>query len=105
VNDRIRLAEAMNLPEQSTYTYRVGMNIYEDQPERTELGVDEFNPFEDANDDYAVKESLRYEEGDPEADAKQKRWDKFIDVLDEICPHPCLYEIGDYARAALKVIE
>ena len=56
-----------------------------------------FDPFTDANDDYAVLEWMR----------KEATWtvgdmtDKFCDQLEWPCWE---YQIGDYARAALKVL-
>ena len=52
------------------------------------------DPFTDANDDYAVLEWMRQGEF-----VKQKQFELFLH--DE----PSFYVLGDYARAALKVIE
>ena len=63
-----------------------------------------FDPFTDANDDYAVLEWMR-------SQPKEMKWE-YMDhyfagrlarnELDHTLP---VYQIGDYARAALKVIE
>ena len=56
------------------------------------------NPFTDANDDYAVLEWMRN-------DKKQiiQVWHKY---LIELIITPCgLYQIGDYARAAVLVLD
>ena len=55
----------------------------------------EFDPFTDANDDYAVLEWVR---------TQDELW---TDVHDYLCNVSNIsnYKIGDYARAALKVIE
>ena len=76
--ERTKLAEAMNI---SLVIHEVGQLARE------------WNPFTDANDDYAVLEWLRSR---PESE-----WDQIEDAasfgqLD--------YQIGDYARAALKVL-
>jgi hypothetical protein len=84
--DIIRLAEAMGLPAESTYSYLVGMNIYEDAPVRTTLGADEFNPYTDANDDFALMPLLLSKGvyiGTPVAE----------------------YKTGDVARELLRVID
>ncbi len=57
-----------------------------------------FDPFTDANDDYAVLEWAR----------KQEWFGKFQAALSDLRPGYSFpsyqYQIGDYARAALKVI-
>ena len=58
-----------------------------------------FHPFTDANDDYAVLEWMRNE--------KDLLDDSNIamDVAWKALPEKGVYKIGDYARAALKVID
>ena len=62
-----------------------------------------FDPFTDANDDYAVLEFIRTSENEPQ-------FTNFRDALramtDELGAHRYVwsYRIGDIARAALKVI-
>jgi len=58
-----------------------------------ETYIEPFDPFNDANDDYAVMEWIR----------KQH----FVTYLTAYLEHEYTqdYQIGDYARAALKVIE
>ena len=51
-----------------------------------------FDPFADANDDYAVLEWMR------------ERGIEAWQIVEE-CEYCIHYKIGDYARAALKVIE
>jgi len=66
------------------------MNIY---PVRTEDGKP-FDPFTDANDDYAVLEWMRNHRG------------KYCGVIYNVMDGKSVdYKIGDYARAALEVIE
>lgn len=74
--DRIRLAEAM------------GHGAFE------KVFHADFDPFTDANDDYAVLEWGVDILGRP-----------FIDAVNELIIHePAQYERGDYARAAIKVL-
>jgi len=82
VNDRIKLAEAMQIP----YRSNPGGTLY--------VGVPD--PFTDANDDYAVLGWARKEWGD--------QYDNWIDFTYALSGDGN-YKIGDYARAALKVIE
>ena len=80
MNDRIKLAEAMKLPAIESVK-KHGMH------------VGWFDPFTDANDDYLVLEWMRETESVYCAyDEIEHEWS-----LD--------YQIGEYARAALKVIE
>ena len=51
------------------------------------------DPFTDANDDYAVLEWMRRSD------------DKRFTVGHGPYGYQCTYQIGDYARAALKVLE
>lgn len=53
------------------------------------------NPFTDANDDYAVLEWMR---------TNRTYWQAFKRVINECLGEDYLqYEVGDYARSALKV--
>ncbi len=102
MNDRIKLAEAMGRPYKS-HDGTTAPNVFQ-----------YFDPFTDANDDYAVLEWMRSRQPNKLASPivimsvcewveTWKEWDAFYNALPE-----CLaddYEIGDYARAALKVIE
>ena len=100
MSDRIKLAEAMgwqSLCDDPTKNLRWelpdGMTIYR-----------AFDPFTDANDDYAVLEHFRCRLGG---------WDAFKDELAYVhykehgvfARNAYNYKIGDYARAALKVID
>ncbi len=88
MNDRIKLAEAMGQPIKDSVMY-FGHKFTL------------FDPFTDANDDYAVLEWMRGRKedlSDPEWGAD---WYKFSKEIG----YGCWYKIGDYARAALKVIE
>ena len=60
-----------------------------------------FDPFTDANDDYAVLE-WAHEQVDSGAWEPRGKWATFADELFFPTEN---YKIGDYARAALKVIE
>ena len=87
--DKIRLADAMTIP----YWYS---KVYGDA-----LGVPD--PFTDANDDYAVLEWMRRGEGDSKTYTlfKMAYCNDYIDGKSRWW----LHEVGDYARAALKVID
>jgi hypothetical protein len=74
-----------------------------------DLGLGTFDPFIDANDDYAVLEWARETwEG---KQGQHGRWNQFVlycperyYVTGSFEPARVDYQIGDYARAALKVI-
>ncbi len=92
MNDRIKLAEAMGRSTEILHKWS---------------GESEsvFDPWADANDDYAVLEWMRCKcklgsitNDEP---TNWKLWDSFCCELLE----PELRGIGDYARAALKVME
>jgi len=86
MNDRSKLAEAVFYGHVS-----VNGKLRED-----------FDPFTDANDDYAVLEWMR-EQGLNESNVRPTKWDAAWDArTDE--PHLLDYQIGDYAWACLKVI-
>jgi len=88
MSDRIKLAEAMKLD-----AHPKGFELYEDGDERKYPG---FEPFRDANDDYAVLEWMR----------EHKDWREFrAYLIVEPIDDGFNYKIGDYARAALKVID
>ncbi len=86
MNDRIKLADAMGI------SYRANR--------RKTLYVGLPDPFTDANDDYAVLEWMR--EKYSEAIVGQALSN---DPNDMYCHLQTRYYLGDYARAALKVIE
>jgi hypothetical protein len=77
--------------------------------------VHEFKPHKDANDDYAVLEWLRAPAiGDDQTDEDWHQWTRFVSEMHDIprdrnrpgiYSAQTIYQIGDYARAALKVIE
>ena len=96
MSDRIKLAEAMGWKPTSSYTNVAGE--VDVTRWRTPDGVmgqrieDLPDPENDANDDYAVLEWMRGAEVNGE----------FFTVLKS--ESMWAYEIGDYARAALKVI-
>jgi hypothetical protein len=100
VNNRIKLAEAMGwswkqaspscvCPEMGRWTYKA---MTRDWSTKDELP---FDPFTDASDDYEVLEWVR------------KNWNKnganWCSVWFAL-GHAGSYQIGDYARAALKVL-
>ena len=96
--DRIKLAEAMGWK-------RLGgeWDLKGDPPAwegpNTIDGFDDLpDPFTDANDDYAVLEWVR-NNWQPYAVSNYLAYD-FVQLLSE----PAGYKIGDYARAALKVL-
>lgn len=86
MNDRIKLAEAMD--------WYINGNRWENK----HLGEERHtcpDPFTDANDDYSVLEWARTRWDKSGAD-----WCEFWFDLN----HAGSYQIGDYARAALKVL-
>jgi len=99
MNDRIKLAEAMGW-KKACYA---GHGVCWKSPhgEVYRLAPDSLpDPFTDANDDYAVLEWMR----NPEGDGKfHPNWSYFCDILEENMTYD--YDIGDFARAALKVLD
>jgi len=81
-DDRIKLAEAMGWKRLNKTEW-----LDPDGIRHTNFG---FNPFTDANDDYAVLEWMRKNETMP------------MSLCGKLAFH---YKVGDYARAALKVLE
>jgi len=69
------------------------------------MGVEpySFSPFTDANDDFAVLEWMRGDDDGPET----PQWRVFKDFFIEVTGDWNIwnYQIGDFARAALKVID
>ena len=104
MNDRIKLAEAMGWKRNghdfgdNTWTKD---NVVAFAPGSRRDHYDEIpDPFTDANDDYAVLEWMR----DPEGDGKfHYNWSHFCEILEEDMTYN--HTIGDFARAALGVIE
>lgn len=98
------LAEAMGwIFEPSTYTPENGYwnSPCEHLSHYCKIGdVPPFYPFTDANDDYAVLEWMRRGDGDAETYRLFK--DAFDDDYVDGYGRWWLYEIGDYARAALS---
>ena len=92
MSDKIRLAEAMGWTVCAD-----GKTGFEgDSRHRRILR----NPFTDANDDYAVLEWMRNK---PDIEcASGYPWTEFMHMNEQEAHQ---YQIGDYARAALKVIE
>ena len=99
---RIMLAEAMGLRRwtcncdwsaEATFEPRI------DCPNCGEpLREVSFDPFTDANDDYAVLEWMRSNSKYREA------WIEFKNALAVSNAFKCNYKIGDYARAAITVL-
>jgi len=110
LSDRIKLAEAMGWSS----TCDPNGNVYwsappAKYPESYCFDTDELpDPFTDANDDYAVLEWMRvtYNTYEYLMEHQGDKWVNFITALDGSGDegHSCCYQIGDYARAALKVI-
>ena len=92
--DRIRLAEAIGRRHPLGKHYGGGVSELFGGPSGY---IEPFDPFTDANDDYAVLEWMR------------KNWtdQQQIDALEALPMGNYMdaYQIGDYARAALKVID
>ena len=100
MNDRIKLAEAMGWASAGDPDGNVWWSAPPTKyPESYCFDTDELpDPFTDANDDYAVLEWMRNNATWVVGDET----DKFFDQLEW---GTWEYEIGDYARAALKVIQ
>lgn len=81
MNDRIKLADAM----ECLYRANARETFYIGLPD----------PFTDANDDYAVLEWVR-----KTYDKNGKEWCNFWFSVG----HQASYKIGNYARAALKLL-
>jgi hypothetical protein len=112
MNDRIKLAEdRIRLSEAMGWTY-LGLVALDgdgsprlwkhpsDDLRQNRLQDDLPDPFTDANDDYAVLEFMRALVK-ADYDNNCELWENFHPEL----PHITDYQIGDYARAALKVID
>jgi len=89
--DRIKLAEAMYGCDKGcdSESYAVGCKVHDFMA---------FNPFTDANDDYAVLEWA----------IKNLNADAYFNAMTEVVGSYCYlheYRIGYFARAALKVID
>ena len=114
--DRIKLAEAMEFEVYCDYKF-VKYNHT-----MTFVPLDDLpDPFTDANDDYAVLEWMR-------DDSRRMEFPRYVGALSDVmdtghghkrikgrcssltierlaASHAANYQIGDYARAALKVLE
>lgn len=110
MNDRIKLAEARGWKRGEVHTVAVmGTPVSAQRwidPEGNDRAPSALpSPFEDANDDYAVLEWLRAEGAkgkSPFVKFGRHRWQS---VCDAMIRSRFGYQIGDYARAALKVIK
>ncbi len=111
MTDRIKLAEAMGWQayvSEGFVEYDLDKRVYRQESDLPD-------PYTDANDDYAVLEWMREYRAqhiDFESEGGFLKWVEFSRVLSicrdkaNILPHPAVdYRIGDYARAALEVIE
>lgn len=109
MDDRIKLAEAMGWTD---FIGEVGLppGAKDARPvtQGHQLPPD---PFTDANDDYAVLEWIRNQVGEehgwlPSGKARwssSDEWWPFYEQFGNVTA--ASYKIGDYARAALKVLE
>ena len=114
--DRIRLAEAMGWkriprildPNESPMVARTGepeiITEWQDPKDKRMWGYLPFNPFTNANDDYAVLEWMRTEMLMHDAGCTFDGFKFILHGLNNEKRHVD-YQIGDYARAALKVID
>jgi len=98
MNDRIKLAEAMGWTwetpggdELPRWCRPDGSHASPITVCREKVSPPAFNPFTDANDDYAVLEWMR-------------NGDHSLFVALQLDLTQAEYQIGDYARAALKVM-
>lgn len=99
---RIRLAEAVKPRSIRDYYVQDGAVIL-DMPNGTSK---RWAPDTDANDDYAVLDWARSgHRNDAPQNWTQEEFVKFDRALEDAPHYSCDYEIGDYARAALKVLD
>ena len=102
MNDRIKLAEAMG------WLKATSLDIWYRPEDQKREGKNYNNgelpdPLTDANDDYAVLEWMRQNLiKDKVLPINVAAYKFYSDINDA---HATDYEVGDYARAALKVIE
>ena len=107
MNDRIKLAEAMGWKwDESPNQFAPGMGRWWFKGMCKDWGTKEqlssyFDPFTDANDDYAVLKFARMAWKPAHTMESHHKWPTFVANLRT----PDRYQIGDYARAALAVIE
>jgi len=106
--DRIRLAEAMGWVPTTIYTSASGrrdVTRWRSPKGRPNMMLPDLpDPFTDANDDYAVLEWMRTQEKEMKWAFEVAYFDQTLkrDGIDILTPR---YRVGDYARAALKVID
>ncbi len=101
MSDRIKLSEAMGFKQGRWFFQKcwfapekTGLKYIHFAPKGV-LGSDSFNPFTDANDDYAVLEWIR--------ENHRVELRRACHILGT--SYQWNYQIGNYARAALKVID
>ena len=108
LSDRIKLAEAMGWThihmkyvamDETSYPFGCVPGNVNDKHLKEQIP----DPYTNANDDYAVLEWMRERRDSLLADDADV-WRKFMAVIHEGAFCTSLYQIGDYARAALKVI-
>ena len=101
--DRIRLAEAMGWTTKFNSWLRPGC----DPAASSSWCTAPPDPFTYANDDYQVLEWMRSFQAQVHDDLPDGGYLVWKDFSEELCdtgPKTC-YEIGDFARAALEVID
>ena len=98
MNDIIKLAKARGWREHDVDNVHKWMPPHYEKYEKryAKSWVCLPNPFKDANEDYAVLEWAR--------ETWSKHSSEWCDFWFDL-PHAGSYKIGDYARAALKVID
>ena len=100
MNNRIKLAEAMGF-RQGRWFFQKCMFAPKPISEWQYIWwPDEFDPFTNVRHDYAVLEWMRNRKEDLSNPGWAGSFGKFAKLLKA----SCWYEIGDYARAALKVL-
>ena len=111
MNDQIQLAGAMGMTVAPITLEDVGgpflVTTAPAQTTSDQLAAEwiEFNPFTDANDDYAVLEWMREKTPSIGTHIKWASDDEGWVFFNELHLHKVDYKIGDYARAALKALE
>lgn len=113
-SERIRLLEKMNRIRLAMFIGWTAAEDHSDNPEWRGMAFSPNgsgpmswpNPFEDANDDFAILERMR------KLGKKHGVWNyqnadsvKWMRAISDFCKFARDYQIGDYARAALKVLE
>ena len=98
-SDRILLAEALGWTK---WDYPMDRSQpYFERPSGAIVALSSFDPFTDANDDYAVLQHVL----ESQRSGNPVHWAKFKKGMTNQFRKIWMYEIGDYARAYLTVLK